>query len=432
MKKSLFALAAVGAFAGAAQAQSSVTVYGIFDTGWAGGNSRATDATANTAAASGVRQGSFNMIQASGGQSSNRLGFRGNEDLGGGTSAKFVLESSLQANVDAWTPTWRQAWAGLAQKGLGEVRIGTQNSMIWQLASSMTVGQLNNFAGSVINPTSIGGVSGMTNPNSTAAAETRGNDANSVGFTNRTQRTIQFETERMSGLQAKAMYVLNNANNNQTAPTTLSSGTVGYAGGVNNFNGWGVSLDYTGIKNFRIAGAYQSFNAENPYVASTTAVNTGAAYTSGGPTVCPGNAAVNTNTFTTTTTTCTNVRDNQAYVAATYNFGILTAYANYINRKATSQQTSNVYVSRTAQEIGVRGNLTKTVEGWASIGNGRYSAYGANQPTANFTGFQVGSSYMMSKRTNLYAIYGQTGTSTTTNGLSANVNNYGIGVRHTF
>ena len=31
MKKSLFALAAAGAFVGAAQAQSSVTVYGVLD-----------------------------------------------------------------------------------------------------------------------------------------------------------------------------------------------------------------------------------------------------------------------------------------------------------------------------------------------------------------------------------------------------------------
>lgn len=34
MKKSLFAIAAVTAFAGAAQAQSSVTVYGILDVGY--------------------------------------------------------------------------------------------------------------------------------------------------------------------------------------------------------------------------------------------------------------------------------------------------------------------------------------------------------------------------------------------------------------
>ncbi|MBV8625291.1 MAG: porin, partial [Herbaspirillum sp.] len=33
MKKSLLALAVLGAFAGAAQAQSSVTIYGIVDTG---------------------------------------------------------------------------------------------------------------------------------------------------------------------------------------------------------------------------------------------------------------------------------------------------------------------------------------------------------------------------------------------------------------
>jgi predicted porin len=424
MKKSLFAIAAVTAFAGAAQAQSSVTVYGIVDVGYAGGNSRASTSSA-------VNQATFSMLQASGGLSSNRLGFRGVEDLGGGTSAKFVLESSLQANQDAWTPTWRQAWAGLAQKGLGEARIGTQNSMIWQLASTMTVGQLNNFSGSVINPTSIGGVSGITNPNSTAVAETRANDANSVGFTNRTQRTLQLETERMSGFQAKAMYVLNNANNNRSSLTT--AGQLGYTGGTNNQNGWGVSLDFNGVKNLRVAAAYQSFNAENPYNATAAQINSGSSYTTGGPVVCPGNAASNTNTFTTTTTSCTNIKDNQAYVAATYNFGILTAYANYINRKATSQQTSNVYLSRTAQEIGVRGNVTKVVEAYASLGNGRYQAFGANQPTANFTGYQVGANYLLSKRTNVYAIYGQSGTSSATNNnLTGNVNNYGMGVRHTF
>jgi predicted porin len=40
MKKSLFAVAALSAIAGAAQAQSSVTVYGILDMGYVGSNSR--------------------------------------------------------------------------------------------------------------------------------------------------------------------------------------------------------------------------------------------------------------------------------------------------------------------------------------------------------------------------------------------------------
>jgi len=50
MKKSLFAVAAATAFAGAAQAQSSVTVYGVLDMGYIGSNVRAVDARSTTAA----------------------------------------------------------------------------------------------------------------------------------------------------------------------------------------------------------------------------------------------------------------------------------------------------------------------------------------------------------------------------------------------
>ena len=408
MKKSLFALAAATAFTGAAQAQSSVTVYGVVDTGWAGGNQR-------VATTSSVSRATWSQFQASGAESTNRLGFRGNEDLGGGTTAKFVIETSLNASNDTWNPTFRQAWAGLAQKGLGEARIGTQNSLIWQLAAPMTVGQLNNLVGSVINPNNFG------TPSASTAGGADGNAG--VGFTNRTQRTIQVESERMSGFQAKAMYVLNNANSTYTA-TAQSATTLGYTAGTNNQNGWGVSLDFTGVKNLRVAAAYQAFNADNPYTATQAQINAGSGYTTNSPSACTGNGFV--------APACVNVKDNQFYAAATYNFGILTAYANYINRKAESQQNSNVYLKRSAQEIGVRGYATKTIEGWASIGNGRYSAFGASQPTANIVGYQLGTNYWMSKRTNLYAIYGQAGTSSTASTGSTNANNYAVGVRHTF
>jgi predicted porin len=130
-----------------------------------------------------------------------------------------------------------------------------------------------------------------------------------------------------------------------------------------------------------------------------------------------------------------NVRDNQFLVGATYDFGILKAYAQYVNRKATSTVNSAYYLSRTAQQIGVRGYITKTVEGWASAGNGRYTAFGASEPTANFNGWQLGSNYWLSKRTNLYAIYGQVvfSTATLSNATgSASGSNYALGVRHTF
>ena len=80
MKKSLIALAALGAFAGAASAQSSVTLFGILDTG-----------------IRAVRNGDGGTVKSltSDGLSSSRLGFRGEEDLGGGLKAGFWLEGRV-------------------------------------------------------------------------------------------------------------------------------------------------------------------------------------------------------------------------------------------------------------------------------------------------------------------------------------------------
>ncbi|MBX9799402.1 MAG: porin [Burkholderiaceae bacterium] len=88
MKKSLLALAVMGAFAGAAYAQSSVTVYGIVDLGF--------DSSSNGADTNGRTNG----IK-SGGQSTSRIGFKGTEDLGNGLKALFQLEATLQADTGA-------------------------------------------------------------------------------------------------------------------------------------------------------------------------------------------------------------------------------------------------------------------------------------------------------------------------------------------
>jgi hypothetical protein len=128
----------------------------------------------------------------------------------------------------------------------------------------------------------------------------------------------------------------------------------------------------------------------------------------------------------------TNVVDGQTYAGVTYDFGILKAYAQYINRKATSVLDSNQYVKRSGQQVGVRGYITPHVEGWASVGNGRYSAYGSGSPTNNFVGYQLGTNYWLSKRTNLYGIVGSTQTTSEGSSTSAGANQYAVGVRHTF
>jgi len=79
MKKSLIALAVLAA-AGAASAQSSVTLFGVVDATWAHGS------------ASG---GTSKTQLTNSGYNSSRLGFRGTEDLGGGMSASFWLEAGV-------------------------------------------------------------------------------------------------------------------------------------------------------------------------------------------------------------------------------------------------------------------------------------------------------------------------------------------------
>jgi predicted porin len=79
MKKSLIALAVMAA-AGAASAQSSVTLFGIVD-----------------ASVSRYLQhnGTYNTVLANSAYNSSRLGFRGTEDLGGGMAASFWLEAAM-------------------------------------------------------------------------------------------------------------------------------------------------------------------------------------------------------------------------------------------------------------------------------------------------------------------------------------------------
>jgi predicted porin len=428
MKKSLFALAAVTAFAGAAQAQSSVTVYGILDVGYIGGNERLAGPTINGNTVNKLNANSFGQSA----QSTSRLGFRGTEDLGGGTRAFFTLETQILPNSSSDGATnsvfgnGRAAFVGLSQKGIGQASIGLQNTVITDAISPTITGQFNNIVGSLLFP-------GQTTSTTGAAAQqTAGLVRNSANgqtdaFTFRTSNTLKLQTERMAGLQVGAMVVMNDTTSTQGAVTPAANS--GYTGGKNNANGWGVNLNYT-YKKFIGTAAYMSLKAVDAFNATPAQASIGTA-TTGAPVVFnAGSGAAGVN-----------VTDNQAYVGATYDFGILKAYAGWIDRKVTSEINGNAYAKRTAQEIGVRGNWTPKIESWASVGNGRITTFGLSEPTANLTAWQIGSNYILSKRTNLYAIYGQSGTSNASNAVagptvganqSYNSNNYAIGMRHTF
>ena len=102
-------------FAGTAFGQSYLTLYGTLDMGLAVN-------TSNVKAGSAFQAGSnFGLI--SGGQSDNRIGFKGGESLGGGTEVNFVLENTINlgnGTLDQGDRLFgRQAWLGIENKSLG-------------------------------------------------------------------------------------------------------------------------------------------------------------------------------------------------------------------------------------------------------------------------------------------------------------------------
>jgi len=433
MKKSLLAVAAMGAFVSAAQAQSSVTVYGILDVGYTGGSSRISDSSkANTTGYNGGNQKQTVNQFSQGSEQTNRLGFKGVEDLGGGTSAFFTVEfalapqdQDLSGNTQGGLNN-RQTFVGLKKAGLGQTAIGLQYTPIFNAAAATDPGQLNNMAGNVIYASSTSITSGSAASNNTA-------------FTNRTANTLSLKSDNFAGFTASAIYTLNNKNATQTVIGTAATAT---AGGNTNANGWGLGLDYTWNK-FYATAAYQALKqitASDGSVPTTTNTTLWTNQQANGATSAPYTgfakaAGVSATSGEAVSGTGQNVQDNQFYIAATYDFGILKAYAQYVNRQASSTMNSNYFVKRSAEQIGVRSYITPTIEAWASGGLGRYSEFGQNKPTANFNGWQLGSNYWLSKRTNLYAIYGQTLVSTaatTATTTSAGFSNYSIGVRHTF
>ncbi|GGI21127.1 porin [Oxalicibacterium faecigallinarum] len=179
MKKSLLALAVLGAFAGAASAQSSVTVYGIMDLGV-----RSTD--------NGNPLGRTNGIE-SGNQSASRIGFKGVEDLGGGMAATFQLEAQIAADVGGTSNTaigsQNQTFNRLATVGLqgafGKVDLGRQTSVIQD-------------AYNAIDPFGDGGIAGIT------GFFFNGNQLS--GDAGRISNSAKYVTPSFGGFTARAAY----------------------------------------------------------------------------------------------------------------------------------------------------------------------------------------------------------------------------------
>jgi predicted porin len=435
MKKSLLVIGAMGALASAAQAQSSVAVYGILDAGYIGSNAKE-GANGTTK----IQKSAFGQSA----ESTSRLGFKGTEDLGGGSSAFFTVELGLapqnsqlsggpaedriqrNTNNSGSGVDNRQSFVGLKKNGIGQFAFGRQLTPVFNTSIATSPTLNNNMIGDVI-------YNGAASVYSSGGTASSGNN-NSLTFTNRASNALTAQSDSFAGFQVGGMYAMNNQNQTESSPPGTYAAS---AGGNTNWNGWGLNGSFTWEKLY-VGIAYQSFKTQysTGVTASAGIVNLGSPAVTGGQLIAGGAlfpAAL--------------ISDKQTLVGATYDFGILKAYAQWVGRKVqndyataantgagTADTVAGEQLNRTAQQVGVRGYFTPVIESWASVGNGKIkSSVGAS--SLNFVGWQLGSNYYFSKRTNLYAIYGQNNTvsnSSNVAGSGSGANQYALGVRHTF
>jgi predicted porin len=201
MKKTLLAAALLAGFAGAASAQSSVTLYGLID-----GGLRYNKVSIDNGS------GASNFGLAYGQQSGNRFGLRGVEDIGGGSRVTFQLENGFEFGNGTLQQGGRifgrQAWIGVENNSWGYVRIGRQTNFATE------------YVGIPVDPFGTG--FGQLNMGA----------AFGVANTDRISNAIKYQTPNMSGFQAGVGYSFATGN---TGVYTAAAGGGASTGSAYNF-----------------------------------------------------------------------------------------------------------------------------------------------------------------------------------------------------
>ncbi|WER50777.1 porin [Cupriavidus sp. WKF15] len=214
MKRSAFLLAAMGLFVECANAQSSVTLYGVVDSN--------VEYVNNHGGVAGASGSVFRV--GSGGFASNRWGIRGIEDLGG-LSGVFTIESGF--NVDTGTQFNasrlydRQTFVGLKSSRLGQLTFGRQYTAFFR---------------------------GLANYSPSAYAPMYEPITLMTGLNFRSDNTVSYEGQ-FGALTARANWTFGNG--------VFGSGET--PGSIRANAGYGAALDYSG-GDFGVTVAYDQYN----------------------------------------------------------------------------------------------------------------------------------------------------------------------------
>ncbi len=139
LKNTLLAGATLAAISGVAYAETSVTLYGVVDVGVTYQRGKVGTTDSNRDLYGGSYHSRTGMTD--GIQSESRWGLRGSEDLGGGLSAVFTLESGFSASNGTSSHGGRlfgrQATVGLRHQDWGTLEAGRQSNIAYKYFSTI-------------------------------------------------------------------------------------------------------------------------------------------------------------------------------------------------------------------------------------------------------------------------------------------------------
>lgn len=406
MKKSLLALAVLGAFAGAAQAQSSVTIYGIVDTG-------VTYVSKAQTAAGGTNTGS-KFAMNSGVIQGSRIGFKGTEDLGGGLNAVFNLETGftndnggLQGS-DAVTGSnlfRRKSVVGL-NGGFGTVLLGRQTDYSDTISAYTAVAD-------------FGGV-----------IQNSGSNLNRLQGV-RTNNSITFTTNNLSGFTGNLLYGFG-----ETAGKTSAGQAFGVAGKYDN-GPLGLGINYYQSKQGSTPSDTYLIQGVPPAATASAAATAAYAAAAAANAANAGNTAVKV-----------------LNLVASYQFGPARVYGNWSRVKqdlntagVTGITTANRLTNATLNasnkadmyELGTAYALSPALKLLASV---QYTtaSFDGTDGKGKLTQINLGTDYWLSKRTDLYAFLSNLrakdmknpGITGDTTGNDASQTALTVGIRHKF
>ena len=395
MKKTLLAAALLTGFAGAASAQSSVTMYGVLDASvryqsWnlsSGGLASADVSTSSIAVNSGAL-------------STSRFGVKGVEDLGSGNQVVWNLESQINiqdGSNNAYSPWSRTSIVGVRNDRWGQFDIGRQLGTAFKFAA----GPIDSAFNTNVPIINISGVIGVT----------------AVRYSN----MLMYQSPNMSGLKAALSYSFNTglnsfrqaAGGNAIADTaTGSSFETG-----NNMRAATGALSYTNGPFYgaftydRITPAANSVSGANGVSVTSwvvagaydaKVVKVGAAY------------SVTTNGFV----------NGPALSSVSSSSTVLNAY-NAGGVVFADGAKINAYNINFLIPVGANGRVMAAYQAATNAGTLSDLGYASTQNT-----YGLGYQYDFSKRTTGYAIYTYVNNYANITGLSGNAAY--VGMRHSF